>query len=68
MNDENKKILASILNKRPEDIQWSTLVSGYDKFEVKLKGQLNPVIVTGQDIAIARRAQENKYEYKEINS
>ena len=60
MNDENKKILAAILNKRPEDIQWSTLVSGYDKFEVKVKGQLNPVIVTGQDIAIARREQEKK--------
>ena len=60
MDEENKKILAAVLNKRPEDIQWSTLVSGYDKFEVKLKGQLNPVVVTGQDIAIARRAQENK--------
>ena len=60
MDEENKKILAAVLNKRPEDIQWSTLVSGYDRFEVKLKGQLNPVVVTRQDIAIARRAQENK--------
>ena len=63
MNDENKKLLATVLKVKPNEIQWSTLVSGYDKFEVKLKGHLNPVIVTGQDIAIARRAQESKYEY-----
>ena len=60
MDEENKKLLAAVLKKRPEDIQWSTLVAGYDKFEVKVKGLLNPVIVTGQDIAIARRAQESK--------
>jgi len=50
VTESNRQLVAEVLGQKPEDIQWITWVEGYDKYEVKVRGTLNPVEVTGPQI------------------
>ena len=58
VTESNRQLVAEILKVPETDIQWITWVEGYDKYEVKVQGILNPQVVTGQDLSVAQAGRK----------